>query len=232
MIKYKIYPTLLDAYQWYLDSESDDALQDLLNKINRVPFTSEAAAKGTAFNKAVDELKGKEIPTEEYYVQDGFEFRPEILKEFTSKFSGAVHQVYTEAVLHTAKGDVLLYGFADEVMANKGYDIKTTSSYGFPKYTRNWQHITYPYCFNQSGVKMESFEYYITNFSSIYAEEYVYNPERDTKRLVTVCESFIDFLEVMRGHITDKKVFNLPSDIIMASKAEDSDIIIVESANL
>jgi hypothetical protein len=228
MIKYKIYPTLLDAYQWYLESESDEALKDLLNKINRVPFTSEAAAKGTAFNNAVDLLKGKEIPSDEYYTQDGFEFRTDILKEFVSKFSPAVHQVYTEAILPTSKGDVLLYGFCDEVMAYKGHDIKTTGSYDFPKYTRNMQHLVYPYCFNQSGVKMDSFEYNITNFSSIYAEEYVYNAERDTQRLVNICERFIEFLELVRDDITDKKIFNLSNNVIVASLDKEVDAIIVE----
>ena len=53
-IKYKIYPTLLDGFQRYLDSEEDTALQELIDKINRKPFTSVAADKGTAFNEVVE----------------------------------------------------------------------------------------------------------------------------------------------------------------------------------
>ena len=71
---YQIYPSLLDGWQNYLDAESnweswyggsDDpkisleehleaAEKSLLDSINRVPFESEAADRGTAFNEVVD----------------------------------------------------------------------------------------------------------------------------------------------------------------------------------
>jgi hypothetical protein len=53
-VKYKIYPSLLDAYSWYLQSDSDNREQELIDKINRVPFESEKADRGTAFNEIVD----------------------------------------------------------------------------------------------------------------------------------------------------------------------------------
>lgn len=72
--KYRIYPSLLDAYTDYLKSDdiyerywgfsenppfSPDEFREkqfhaLIDRINRVPFDSEAADKGTAFNEAVD----------------------------------------------------------------------------------------------------------------------------------------------------------------------------------
>lgn len=72
--RYKFYATLLDAYQDYLDSaeiyekywgSSDNPpcslaefqqkqFQGLIDRINRVPFDSEAADKGTAFNEVID----------------------------------------------------------------------------------------------------------------------------------------------------------------------------------
>ena len=75
--KYKFYPSLLDPFEKYLhvdrefehffnqDQETGDykktyeeieteMKQSLLNSINRVPFDSEAADKGTAFNDIVD----------------------------------------------------------------------------------------------------------------------------------------------------------------------------------
>lgn len=70
---YSAYATLLDGFQSYLDAEKtyykyftsenpsmtvdewcDKMYTDLINKINRVPFTSEAADRGTAFNELVD----------------------------------------------------------------------------------------------------------------------------------------------------------------------------------
>lgn len=72
--KYRIYPSLLDAYTDYLKSDdiyerywgfsenppfSPDEFREkqfhaLIDRINRVPFESEAADKGTAFNEVVD----------------------------------------------------------------------------------------------------------------------------------------------------------------------------------
>ena len=74
VVKFKFYATLLDAYQNYLDSDiiwskywgwSENPphtpeefkkiqFQSLIDKINRVPFDSEAADKGTAFNEVID----------------------------------------------------------------------------------------------------------------------------------------------------------------------------------
>ena len=73
-VSYRIYPTLLDGYQDLLDSDiiyerywgysenphlsldefREKQFQGLIDKINRVPFESEAASKGTAFNEVID----------------------------------------------------------------------------------------------------------------------------------------------------------------------------------
>ncbi len=73
-VKYRFYATLLDAYQNYLDSEMiwdkywgwsekpphtpeefrQIQFQSLVDRINRVPFDSDAADKGTAFNEVID----------------------------------------------------------------------------------------------------------------------------------------------------------------------------------
>lgn len=73
-VRFKFYATLLDAYQTYLDSEliwdkywvwsenpphtpeefKQIQFQSLIDRINRVPFDSNAADKGTAFNEVID----------------------------------------------------------------------------------------------------------------------------------------------------------------------------------
>lgn len=73
-IAYNLYATLLDSYTDYLDSDEifekywgnsenppftseefqQQQFQSLIDKINRVPFDSEAADRGTAFNEIVD----------------------------------------------------------------------------------------------------------------------------------------------------------------------------------
>ena len=87
---YSAYATLLDAFQSYLDAEKtynkyftsdnpsmtvdewcDKMYIDLINRINRVPFSSEAADKGTAFNELVDALI--KVPLEERLRDDNME---------------------------------------------------------------------------------------------------------------------------------------------------------------
>ena len=72
--KYNIYPSLLDVFQQYVDSDiiwekywgfSDNPphtpeefheiqFQSVIDRINRVPYDNDAVAKGTAFNEVVD----------------------------------------------------------------------------------------------------------------------------------------------------------------------------------
>lgn len=74
MMKYNIYPTLLDSFEGYINSSrtyqeywgfaeepsiseeefEKEKFNDLINSINRVKFESEEADKGTAFNEVID----------------------------------------------------------------------------------------------------------------------------------------------------------------------------------
>lgn len=189
---FRIYPSLLDCYQDYLDAERNwekfyggqtdpkitvdeyeaECRQNVIDKINRVPYESEAADKGTAFNLLVDSLKDGEldpaIRVEREYEKkitgrvssvgsetDGdveftdrvtgynvsykdrvFYFPLGLCLEFARYYKGAASQVYTEGILPTRYGDVLLYGFIDELMPDSVHDIKTTKSYKADKYLR------------------------------------------------------------------------------------------------
>lgn len=215
--KYKFYATLLDAYQWYLNSEQDEAFQDFINKINRVPFQSEAAEKGTAFNELVDadkSLKGVTVEKETVKYK-GFDFKRGLLNEFIGYFKSAIPQVFISSQLETNKGLVELYGYADKVLQDTCFDIKTTSKYEFPKFINNWQHKVYPYCFNCNGIFIDRFEYTVTDFNNIYKESYVWNPVKDLRGLMSICESLIDFIELHRELITDRKIFGLPKEEIL-----------------
>lgn len=205
--KYRFYATLLDAFQWYLTSEQDEAFQDFINKINRVPFSSEAAEKGTAFNEIVDDKNILQVQDKVRY--KGFDFKVPLINDFKAYFKGAASQVYTSTTLETNKGLIELYGYADKVLQDTCFDIKTTGKYEFPKYINGWQHKVYPFCFNQNGIFIDRFEYTVTDFNNIYKETYFYNTERDIAAIKGICESLIDFIELHRGLITDKKIFNI-----------------------
>lgn len=207
-----------------------EQFQSLIDRINRVPMKwedSEAADKGTAFNEIVDCLiAGRKSDKMELrsnketgiiqadYNKRQFIFPLSLCREFADYFNFATSQVYTEAVLPTKYGDVLLYGHIDELLPESCHDIKTTGKYKAGKFRNNWQHIVYPYCLNESGNHVFEFEYNVAMFSgkdsySTFTEYYRYSPARDKARLIGICERLIEFLEANRNLITDKKIFNL-----------------------
>lgn len=241
---FNIYATLLDGFQDYLDSSeiyqeywgfSEDPqkseeefekeqFQGLIDRINRVPFDSEAADKGTAFNEVVDcilqncnsekmtlsSYKEKNIITAEYNNRT-FNFPMQETKDFAKQFDKALCQVYAEKLLFTKYGYVKLYGYIDEVMPLCLHDIKTTSKYKAGKFRKHWQKIVYPYCVSDESML---FEYNIVRFKDTYnnfdtyTESYTFVPERDIKLLTDHVERFIEFLLFNQSLITDKKIFN------------------------
>ncbi|WP_129714641.1 HNH endonuclease [Pedobacter sp. SYP-B3415] len=232
--RYKFYATLLDAYSWYLQSEQDNAFQEFIDKLNRVPFVSEAADRGTAFNELVDYLierfgiedqlpsdpniykqtiRKKEVYTYHYTSREGvqyiFDFPVDIVDKFVVTYAAAVPQLRVSAILPTIFGPVEIYGNLDELIEDTIADIKTTKSYTFPKYLNNAQHLVYPYCFHSEGLDIKTFRYHATDFSNIYVEEYIFNPDRDIPRLQRWVEDLIRFVNQHRALITDTKIFAL-----------------------
>jgi len=200
--KYKFYPSLLDKFEkylradeeveefWNIDNEtgeykrSPDEIeaelkQSLLDAINRVPFESEAADKGTAFNAIIDCYvhNKKHVPNERnpYQIvgdteantiqvyfpptdiapERNFLFDRNWCIEQANYFTDSLSQIFVSAILPTQYGDVELYGYIDELRRDIVYDIKTTSKYEFGKYGHGWQRHVYPYCLIASG-QMES----------------------------------------------------------------------------
>ena len=253
--EYRFYATLLDAFTDYLNSDniyerywgwSDNPpltpeefrqkqFEELIDRINRVPFDSEAADRGTAFNEVVDCLiehrKSDTVQVERVHsnpvyneatgeVSDAvlialratynnrvFTFPISICREFTDYYKGALTQQRVSALLPTCFGPVEVYGVIDELLPLSVHDIKTTSSYYVGKYRDHWQHVVYPYCLMQSGSDVRLFEYNVTDFKQTYTESYTFVPERDIPRLTEHCEDFIHFLNDNRNLITDKKIF-------------------------
>lgn len=240
---YCIYPTLLDSFQNYLNSSvnyqkfwgnSEDpsktedeyekeCFNELINRINRVPFESEAADRGTAFNEIVDCLVAKtksdkmDISSNKengtvtaIYNNRKFVFPLSICIGFADYFKSAVSQVYCEAKLETQYGNVLLYGYIDELLSTKICDIKTTKKYEAFKYRNNWQHKVYPYCLEQQGSRVSAFEYCVCeikgNKYDTYVEYYNYLSNETKEELTAICEQFIEFLNANRELITDKKI--------------------------
>lgn len=239
MVQYNIYPTLLDKFEGYINSSriyqqfwgfaEEPALteeefeqkqfQSLIDGINRVPFESEAADKGTAFNEVVDciiEKRTSEKMEIKAYKESGviavqykhhlFNFPFDLTVKIAKALSGAVCSKFCEGILPTRFGNVRLYGFIDQLMPFTIVDLKTTSKYNSFKYRDNWQHRVYPYCLNQEGIHINEFEYIVTDFKNIWSENYTFN-DIEQQSLLNHVERFIEFLEQHRHLITDKKIF-------------------------
>ena len=245
-LNYCIYATLLDAFWGYLNSDviwdkywgwsenpphtpeefHEQQFHELIDRINRKPFDSEAADKGTAFNELVDALienrKPNEMDVERntentcytvVYNNRTFVFPISLCREFAGYFKGALTQQRVEAILPTAYGNALVYGVIDELMPTSVHDIKTTGSYTVGKFKDHHQHLVYPYALMQNGSDVRTFEYNIVEFNKggyvvdTYTETYVFSPDRDIPILTNHCEELIRFLEENRSLITDKKIF-------------------------
>lgn len=246
--KYRFYATLLDTFNDYIHSDviwqkywgwsenpphtpeefHELQFQELINRINRVPFDNEKADRGTCFNELVDALienrKPKDVVVERTaddlsyqatFNNRIFTFPISICREFANYFKGALTQQRVEAILPTRFGDALVYGFIDELMPSTVHDIKTTGQYTFGKFKSHFQHLVYPYALIQNGNDIRMFEYNILEFSKAgypvdtYTETYVFVPERDIPILTNHCEELIEFLEENKELITDTKIFGL-----------------------
>lgn len=249
-IAYNFYATLLDSYQNYLDSDklwerfwggsespklsmeeyAEQSKKDLIDTINRVPFDSEAADKGTCFNEVIDCLienrntdkmqvskvkdeNGKVVALSVKYKEREFKYSLELCRDMAEYFKGAIPQYYCEAILPTRYGNVRLYGYPDELMPNRIHDIKTTSRYEAFKFRDHWQHIVYPFCLREEGNDVSEFEYDVVKWGKdlnydFFTEVYKYDEAVDKPRLINHCEGLIEFLQANRNLITDKKIFN------------------------
>lgn len=254
--RYRFYPSILDKFQRYLridrdfespfnvDSETGsykrsheemeaEAFSSLIDAINRVPFDSEAADRGTAFNEVVDSFVNHRRPEmvqmrgvrqydliEAILGERTFNFSYSFVEKAARYFEGSISQYRVSATLETGYGPVEMYGVIDELRGDKVYDIKTTSRYEMGKYAGYWQRHLYPYCLIESGdcVEVSSFEFTAFQLKggtsrsplitgTMYPEVYKYDHDVSREALRQHAERFIEFLEENRERITDKKIF-------------------------
>lgn len=214
--QYKFYATLLDAFRWYRASESENALQEFIDKINRVEIVDEKALermnKGTALNNLVDnqvknctEIEDEKIST----IVDGktFTFDAKIVNELGDRLECSIPQLYTEILLNIDGVEVLLYGYIDYLQLNRCIDLKTTSKYELGKYKDNMQMHLYPVALKSNGIDVDEFEFIVTDFKDVYSEVYPINIDNSLSILNNECSLLIEFLELKKDLITNKKIF-------------------------
>lgn len=232
--------------------------QDLLDAVNRKEREpSRAADRGTCFNEIVDCLienrnsnrkdvvlhtsRNKEgQPVAIIAEMDGFTFQFDVdmCRNAAKYFKGSVTQQYVEAPMQTCYGNVLLYGYIDEWVKDKMYDIKTTTYYTPWKFESGLQRHVYPWCAIESGLidNISEFEYTVFKLNTytkarkgedeqavkerhdnmlsyatdIQVERYGYDHKQSGEKLREMCERFIEWLQVKdsQGLITCRRVFN------------------------
>lgn len=159
---------------------------ELINSINRCPKQPmEAADAGTCFNEVVDCLiKRKNTERTDMTIRtlrrdDGtpfaieakmngftFYYNVSLCRDLAAYFHDAISQYLVQAGLDTRYGEVTLYGYIDEWIGNRIYDIKTTSMYDFGKFADKTQKLVYPFCAVESGMvdSITEFEYTIVKW--------------------------------------------------------------------
>lgn len=212
----------------YSASEVEElAKQELIDAINRVPFSSRAANMGTAFNNIVDYvINGVNTSGTPIYIYDTYysttlddeelKYDRNFIDGVAEYLKGSSSQIFCSADITTRYGVVTLYGYIDEIQRDKVIDLKFSKKYDFGNYKDGMQRHVYPYCLTEMGLvaDIKEFEYccYQHNNAEIlngvqFREVYTYNHEDSKKCIREVCEKFIEFLEENRDKITDKKIF-------------------------
>lgn len=204
--QYRFYATLLDAFAWYQQSESDNAEQEFIDKINRVPVTDEKALermnKGTSMNNIIDTILSSGV------AYTGNEFSKDVVDEISQYLHGSVAQYRTETMIRANGCDVLLYGVLDYLKENRCIDLKTTSTYDLGKYKDSMQRHLYPVSLFNEGATVEAFEFVVTDFKGVFKESYPVDLIESNAILATQCAMLIDFVESRRHLITDTKIFS------------------------
>jgi hypothetical protein len=193
-IRYKIYPTLLNSYQKYLNEQDETAKNQLINRINRINDydleTLNRFKKGSSFEDAV--LKNYRHEFDHSKVLELRDMLPE--KYISQKLIKFSHK------------NIQFYGYADVVGDHKIIDIKTTSKYKAGKYANNFQNL---YLYGLRELGFTKMQYLIYDFNEIHIESYDLDTF-DFEPMLVKMEKFAGFLDENRTSIKDSKIFIEP----------------------
>jgi hypothetical protein len=189
MLKYRVYPTLLDEFQRY--REGKITLDQVLNRINRIRDFDAAQwalmQRGTRFEKAV--LGGPAA-----------EFEPRAVETVRSLLPRQYQSQYlVKCILEQSQ----VYGYADVVGERRVIDIKTTRKYVRQKYIHSYQNL-YLHALAERGCTQ--MEYLVYDFEKVH-HLIIDKAELDLDRYREGVHCFEDFLEEHRARITDARIF-------------------------
>ena len=218
--RYKFYATLLDAYQWYRVSERENAKQELIDKINRVPVTDiesiQRMNRGSALNNLIDDIVMLgEILTDSVELNGvTYQFPVKLLSDLADIFEGSTAQYFADMSISSANGSIVdLYGYTDFIKLDTVFDLKTTNSYELGKYKDSMQRHVYPLALMSKGIEINTFEFTCAEIKgkewNIYRESYQVDMNESMAIIRECVEGLIQFVDSNRDSITDKKIIQL-----------------------
>jgi hypothetical protein len=189
MVKYRLYPTLLDEFQRY--REEKVSIDELLNRINRVRDFDDVQwarmQRGTRFEKAV--VSGH---AGEFSAAAVEEVRTYLPARFKTQYP-------VKCVLENS----LIYGYADVVGEKRVIDLKTTRTFFAEKYLNSYQNL---YLYALEALGCTRMEYVVYDFQRVH--HLVLNREDvDLDRYSAGIRLFEAFLEEHRASIVDERIF-------------------------
>jgi len=215
MNKYKVYnfwATLLNDFSHYQNEAGYEkgeeffpfvTEQNLIDKLNRVPFQStEAMDKGNAFELAVATNQSEVV-----FGENKYDFDKALVNNLNSMVSGGAYQKGLKYTITFDDCTVNFYGYSDFIKRDTIVDLKTTGQYTFPKFDKSFQHKVYLLGANQMGYKMNKFQYLVTDFKDYFYELYPFDEEKYHQELKMMAVDLIAFIQSRRYFITNENLF-------------------------
>ena len=210
MSKYLITPTLISAYQYYINDEFKspaDSRADFFKTLSREKFEpSEAMQKGIDFEAkvqflttdiTVDDLRhfykekvGETVINHKLTIEDAINWlkqQPEFL--ISQVVENGLWQQTCKKELKIGNQEFLLYGKMDVIKRDTIYDIKFTDNYELGKFLDSSQHLIYLYC-----TGLPKFQYLISDGEDYWIEDY-YNHANIENEIKSKISDFLGYLE-------------------------------------
>jgi len=202
MTKFLITPSLINAYQYYINDEwksPQDSRADFLKTLSREKFEpNEAMQKGIDFERFVQLFSEEKITfidgnwhihTKEFAANCPPEGYEGIIKDIGDIVKGGLWQQSVKKEITVGNQEFLLYGRTDVIKRDTIYDIKFTSNYELGKFLDSSQHLIYLYCSD-----LPNFSYLISDGKEFWREDY-HNHAGIENEIKSKISDFLGYLE-------------------------------------
>jgi len=196
MTKYLITPTLINAYQYYINDEFKspaDSRADFLKTLSREKFEpNEAMQKGMELEDKIREISSSDFAYRSFVdslPEDRIEQEDLTLLRLIDTVKGGLWQQTCKKDLQVGDKEFLVYGKMDVVKRDTVYDIKFTSNYELGKFLDSSQHLIYLYC-----TGLPKFQYLISDNKDYWIEDY-HNHANIENEIKSKISDFLGYLE-------------------------------------